>query len=659
MNTSKFLSSTCISAGLVALAGIVFLLGLVGEPASMTYAGLIPRETEQVSSPQAAVITVCTSGCDYDTIQGAVDAAYVGDIIKVAAGTYAGVSVRSGTAQAVYLDKSLTIQGGYTLTDWSTAYPITQPTTFDAQDKGRVFYITGAISPTLAGLRITGGNAAGSGGTMDPGGSPYDVGGGVHILTATVTLSNNVILSNTAATGGGLYMYGGRLTLCGNIISANTANLYDGAGLYMENSAADLNGNIISANLANGGHGGGLYVSASSISFVGNTLSGNIARYSGGGAYLLNSDATVSGNHVFTNTAGGYGGGLYIGWGLATFNANTLLANTAEGRGGGLYLDYGDNADLAGNTILLNTANGGAGTDGGGGIWIESSHNITLSANVTLSNTASLNCGGLSLNSSSATLDDNITAANMSGGDGGGLCILASTVAMSTDSISGNTAAGLGGGLYVDESSFTLSRSTVLSNTASDSGGGLYLYRSDATLINSVFAQNQASGTGSGLYVRYSSPRIVHTTVADNYGGDGSGLSITGEENEESYFPSTAVLTNVILVSHTVGITITGGNTATVNSVLWYATPLTVSTASMATFAIHDEFVGDPAFAPDGFHVRSSSAAINRGVEAGITDDIDGERRPFGNGYDLGADEWADWRFVYLPVVLRQVSAQN
>jgi parallel beta-helix repeat protein len=648
---NRFLSSTCISACLVALAGVVSLPGLLGKPASALY-------NAPVSMRPATVTTVCASGCDHDTIQGAVDAANDGDVVKVAAGTYTSLSVRSEITQVVYISKSITLQGGYTVTDWSTAYPFTQPTTLDAQGGGRVIYITGDISPTLAGLRIMGGNAAGLGGMMNPGGPAYDVGGGVYVVSATVTLSNNTILSNTAATGGGLYLYGSRPILAGNMISANMASLYDGGGLYMDKSTAGLNGNMIVANTAGGGHGGGLYLSASSISLGGNTLSGNMARYSGGGAYLLGSEVTVSGNDLTANTAGGYGGGLYVGSSAATFNANTLSANTAGGRGGGLYLDYSDNAGLAGNTILLNTANGSVSADGGGGIWVQDSNNVTLDANVILSNTASLNCGGLSLNSGSATLTGNTLTANAAGGNGGGLCVAAGAAVVNTNSISGNTAY-LGGGLYGDGSSITLNRSSVLSNTASDSGGGLYLYRSEATLVNSVVADNQASGAGSGLYVRSSSPRLVHTTLARNHGGDGSGLYITGEENVEDYSPSTVVLTNVILVSHTVGITVTGGNTATVNGVLWYATPLTVSTAPTATAVVENEYIGDPAFAADGFHLRSSSAAIDRGVEASVTDDIDGDRRPYGNGYDLGADEWTDWRFVYLPVVLRQAITRD
>jgi parallel beta-helix repeat protein len=658
MSIHRFLSSTCVSACLVALAGIVFLLGLFGKPASVTQAGLVSGENERVSMALAAVTTVCMSGCDYHTIQDAVDAANEGDVIKAAAGTYTGVSVRSGSTQVVYINKSITIQGGYTLTDWSTAYPITQPTTLDAQGSGRVIYITGDISPTLAGLRITGGNAVGLDGTVNLGGSAHDAGGGVYAVTATVTLSNNTILSNTAATGGGLYLYGSRSIMSGNIISANLAKLYDGGGLYMENSTADLNGNILSNNTASGGHGGGLYVSASSISFGRNTLSGNLARYSGGGVYLLGSDAAVSGNDFTANIAGGYGGGLYVGSSSATLNANTLSANTAGGSGGGLYLDYSANAGLAGNTILSNTANGSVSADGGGGIWVQDSNNITLDANVILSNTASLNCGGLSLNSGSATLNGNTIAANTAGGYGGGLCVAAGAAVVNTTSISGNTAAGLGGGWYVDGSNIILSRTSVLSNTASD-GGGLYLYGSDATLANSVVADNQASGAGSGLTVHSSSSWLVHITVARNHGGDGSGLYITSEGDVENYSPSTAALTNVILVSHTVGITLTGGNTATVNGVLWYATPFTLSKEATATGVVENEYMGDPAFTPDGFHLRSSSTAIDRGVEAGITNDIDGDYRPYGNRYDLGADEWTDRRFIYLPVVLRQVSTRD
>ena len=54
------------------------------------------------SPARAATITVCASGCDYTTIQAAVDAAATGDTISVAAGTYTG---------NVTIGKAVTLEG--------------------------------------------------------------------------------------------------------------------------------------------------------------------------------------------------------------------------------------------------------------------------------------------------------------------------------------------------------------------------------------------------------------------------------------------------------------------------------------------------------------------------------------------------------------------
>ena len=102
----------------------------------------------------------------YHDVQSAVDAASAGDVVKVA-GDCRGVATRSGLTQSAYLDKSITVQGGYTTSDWSTPDPVANPTTIDAHSEGRVLYVTGvATAPTVRGLRLTGGNASGQpGGT--------------------------------------------------------------------------------------------------------------------------------------------------------------------------------------------------------------------------------------------------------------------------------------------------------------------------------------------------------------------------------------------------------------------------------------------------------------------------------------------------------------
>jgi len=62
----------------------------------------------------------------------------------------------------------------------------------------------------------------------------------------------------------------------------------------------------------------------------------------------------------------------------------------------------------------------------------------------------------------------------------------------------------------------------------------------------------------------------------------------------------------------------------------------------------------DPAFvAPDAgdFHIGSDSAAIDAGVDAGVGTDLDGEGRPAGAGYDIGADEF--YFKTYLPLMIK------
>jgi hypothetical protein len=167
------------------------------------------------------------------TIQYAVDQAGEGDEIRIASGVYTGVTVRPRNnvtttgvvTQMVYVSKTIIIRGGYTVTNGFADPPTPEAnhTTLDAQGRGRVFYITGDISPTIEGLRIIGGSAYGLGGT--PGG--IDAGGGLCIMSATATLSNNYVCTNTSPVGfaGALYLFESDSTLHGNAFVSNTATL--------------------------------------------------------------------------------------------------------------------------------------------------------------------------------------------------------------------------------------------------------------------------------------------------------------------------------------------------------------------------------------------------------------------------------------------------
>jgi hypothetical protein len=108
-------------------------------------------------------------------------------------------------------------------------------------------------------------------------------------------------------------------------------------------------------------------------------------------------------------------------------------------------------------------------------------------------------------------------------------------------------------------------------------------------------------------------------------------------------------LTNTIIASHAWGITVMTGNTVTLNATLWHGNTTPWSGNVIPT----SDRGGAPAFAPDGYHLTGSSAAIDQGVNAGVATDIDGDGRPQppGGGYDLGADEFRQWR-TYLPLVV-------
>jgi parallel beta-helix repeat protein len=592
----------------------------------------------------------------FDNVQAAVDAADdPDDVIKVAAGTYTDVQNRpvpvgypsppdSGiVTQVIYISKSIAIRGGYTTTDDFAGPPDPEanPTTLDALGQGRVLFIAGAaapgagISPTVEGLRVTGGDAYWLGGGVEDGLWP-GAGGGVYIINATATISNCWLFGNAAFYGGGLYPRYNDAKLSGNTVSSNSA--YDGGGLYLYDSTATLSSNTITSNSAY--NGGGLYLYDSTATLNSNTVTSNTAYYWGGGLNLRNSAATLSDNTITSNTAGKSGGGLYLEGSDAMFSGNAVSSNTANGAGGGLFLHDSD-ATFNGNAITANTTN-----DSGGGLYLWNSI-TTLNDNTISSNTARYGGGGLRLYNSPATTLNGNTVSSNAAYYGGGLNLGGSAATLNDNIISSNTAYTSGGGLYLEESAATLNRNIVLSNTAIYSGGGLYLQYSNATLINAVVADNRVDSAGSGLYISGSSPRLLHTTIARNSGGDGSGIYVTNNGPTHS----AVALTNTILASHSVGITVTAGNTAMLKATLWHGN--STDAGGGGTVISSTNIRGDPAFVnPEAgdYHIGQGSAAIDAGVDAGVTTDIDGNSRPSGPGFDIGADELS---CVYLPVVLK------
>jgi hypothetical protein len=386
--------------------------------------------------------------------------------------------------------------------------------------------------------------------------------------------------------------------------------------------------------------GGGVFIITATATFETNWVYGNTA-YDGGGLYLWKSASVFSQNTIMSNTAT-FGGGLSLRSSDATLDGNAILSNTAVYGGGGAYLNYSD-ATLNGNTVVSNS--GGI----GGGLRLDWQSDATLTGNTIASNIADYEGGGVSLNYSAATLADNTIMANVAD-DGGGLKLENdSRATLRANTIVSNTAYD-GGGMYIRYSAPRLENNIVMSNAARQ-GSGLYLENSDAVLTNTVIVGNRGRGSysGNGVYVVASSPRLLHTTIARN---GGSGVCVT-EDTLLGY--SSATLINTILVSHTVGISVTTGNTATLEGTLWYGNSADWSGAGAIFTGAYNTW-GDPRFAADGYHLLSGSAALNKGVSAGVTTDIDGDPRPYCVAADLGADEAiGDFAcsYIYLPLTLK------
>jgi uncharacterized repeat protein (TIGR01451 family) len=574
---------------------------------------------------------------EYDTVQAAVDAASPGDLIKVA-GTCRGVELREGLQQTVQIDKTLTVQGGYTVTNWTVADPLVNPTTLDAQGEGRVLYVTGNITPTIDGLRITGGDATGLGGDF----VGNDIAGGVYVLSSTVTIRRCRMEGNTALDAGALSVRNGEVVLESSVVVSNTAQDDGGALLFQESTGTVIDSTIADNSASNCG---ALTLWDSNISLSGNMIAQNTATLNGGGICLIHSPAVLTDNTIANNLAGASGGGVHLWWSDATLNGNMVGSNIAA-RGGGLYLEASD-AQLNGNRVISNTA------DHGGGLFLDNSP-ASIAGNTIAQNTATTWGAGLNLQSSHATVRENEIYDNVCSGDGaGGLGLYASNAIVESNTFRSNDAVLSGGAVYANggqpellrnrfevngaHNAVFLWRSDALldANTVADSNMGVFMFDSRALLTNNILSGNSSSG----LVAEGASPQLIHNTLV----GNGTGLWINDRWQEGIYYTSTVALTNTILSGNLVGLEVGADNRADLEATLWFDNGTDWSGGG----AIGHGAISlwrDPRFLDAGqgdYHLDSGSGAVDAGVDAGVVTDLDGDPRPLGGGFDIGADESA------------------
>lgn len=463
-------------------------------------------------------------------------------------------------------------------------------------------------------------------------------GAGIH-STNELILTNVKLLSNTAVLNGGAVFAGGTVQLTNGLFQNNqcTANTCHGGGLwvaltlqmsgtvFISNTAQDNGGAVYAGQVVNSISGllqdnqcvgvpcvgGGMYVGGSSTiagtHFVGNTSFGS------GGAVFAQNPLTVT-NGLFQNNqctgSGCQGGGFNVNEALTVIDTD-FVSNTAQGAGGGL---YGINGTVTGSTFQGNRCVGSFCS--GGGLMVVG--DLNLGATQFLSNTSQSD-GGAVFADRPITLTGSLFLGNA--------C---------TDTTC------VGGGLYA-ETTVTVSDTQFVRNSAGQ-GGGLYQGSGVGYLVNDLFAGNSAtSAQGAALlFASASHVEVIHTTIASPLTIGGSALHVLN---------ASVAVTNTIITSHTVGISNTAGMVSQDYN-LFFGNGSNM--ADTITGGMHS-VVSDPKFtdpAGDDYHLRTGSAAINVGTNAGVFVDFEGDIRPQGSGFDIGFDESAP-SLVYLPLLRR------
>ena len=283
------------------------------------------------------------------------------------------------------LKYGITIEGGYSSNCTSRLLDATL-TILNAQNSGSVLSLN--CTGTTAEIEI---NTV----TIQNGRTTNGNGGGIFVKTTggVLTLTNSVIMNNTASGsgsvyGGGLYSEGmgsiniNASNITGNIVSGSQWCFGGGVGVQFSQNA-NLNDNIISDNQATRG-GGGLFLhSIGNVELMGNKIAGNYVdnNAQGGAGIHLNTinTSTLINNVITENRTWGYGGGIHI-FDLQVVNlTNNTISDNESRDGGGVWLFLRNDSASANffNNIVWGNQDYGAAL--GRDIYIETMVTIMLS----------------------------------------------------------------------------------------------------------------------------------------------------------------------------------------------------------------------------------------------------------------------------------------
>ena len=392
----------------------------------------------------ACQVQIEGSSTIYSTVHAAVSAATEGDLIKIA-GYCVGTGTQTGFAQVAYLNKQLTLRGGYPLGFGGSPDPVAYPTTLDAARRDRVLYITDTV--TLEDLILTGGRIG------------HTSGGGVYIQTGAVTMTRVTMMDNQTTgsstnSGGALY---------------NNGQLWVDRGIFSDNTAVGQGGAIRNGDL---------------LTIIGSTFTNNSAR--DGGAIFNESggELTLQNSSFDENEADRHGGGIN-NRGKMMIDSCAISENSA-GEGGAIYNGATAQLSVLGTAVLDNISQ-----SEGGGLYLSNGGTLTMTASTLSRNQAGGDGGGIyaftsdvSSNAIDFVAQNSTLSLNQAGGDGGGIRVEGLgeplTISLTHVTLVGNQAStGSGGGTQID-------------------GGGGRLFMKNSLLVGNTAAGAAADCGGSG-----------------------------------------------------------------------------------------------------------------------------------------------------------------
>ena len=249
---------------------------------------------------------------------------------------------------------------------------------------------------------------------------------------------------------------------------------------------------------------------------------------------------------------------------------------------------------------------------------------------------------------------------------GGGIYINGGAPVVTGSTIVGNGAeffidGAAGGGICVDGGSPTISGCLIRGNSTrahyGGAGGGIAIHpwtagSATVTIENCIVAENETGGfygvsPGGGIAAG-GTTSIVHCTIAAN-----TAVSYDGEDGKGGgvFVGSgiTEMIDSIVYGNSTPDGTLVGVDVAVGHGVLSRGArgelqrrgrrTDTGKGGSNGTLDWGDGNIqATPALTAD-YHLGSLSPCIDQGTDAGVTVDIDGEPRPQGDGFDMGADE--------------------